>query len=176
MTLQDESPVAQHLSTSSGPRRLRLAQIAHDKLLFHCDSVNSQYLACLSCSHMTMSGFYRGCCTFIFTHHKEIVPYLLSSQNPQLQDTPGSGTHCVGFYPCFQADCEQLGQLTQYRSSDTYQWQIQDFPEEGAPTPQGVPTYKFAKFSQKLHEIERIWTPGGHASLMPPLDPPLHIH
>ena len=67
-----------------------------------------------------MSGFYRGCCTFIFTHHKEIVPYLLSSQNPQLQDTPGSKTHCVGFYPCFQADCEQLGQLTLYRSSDTY--------------------------------------------------------
>ena len=31
------------------------------------------------------------------------------------------------------------------------QWRIQDFPEEGAPT------YDFAKFSQKLHEIERIW-------------------
>ena len=27
------------------------------------------------------------------------------------------------------------------------QWQIQDFPEEGAPTPQGAPTYDFAKFS-----------------------------
>ena len=25
----------------------------------------------------------------------------------------------------------------------------------------GAPTYDFAKFSQKLHEIERIWTPGG---------------
>ena len=35
------------------------------------------------------------------------------------------------------------------------------FPEEGAPTLQGAPTYDFAKFSQKLHEIERIWTPGG---------------
>ena len=33
----------------------------------------------------------------------------------------------------------------------------------------------FAKFSQKLHEIERILAPGeeGHASLVPPLDPPL---
>ena len=25
----------------------------------------------------------------------------------------------------------------------------------------GAPTYDFAKFSQKLHEIERIWIPGG---------------
>ena len=37
------------------------------------------------------------------------------------------------------------------------QWRIQDFPEEGAPTLQGgAPTYDFAKFPQKLHEIERI--------------------
>ena len=42
------------------------------------------------------------------------------------------------------------------------QWRIQDFSEEGAPTPQGgAPTYDFAKFSQKLYEIERIWAPGG---------------
>ena len=56
------------------------------------------------------------------------------------------------------------------------QWRIQDFPEEGAPTPRGggAPTYDFAKFSQKLHEIERIWAPeGGRASPAPPLDPPL---
>ena len=39
--------------------------------------------------------------------------------------------------------------------------------------PRVAPTYDFAKISQKLHEIERIWTPGGHASLTPPLDPPL---
>ena len=39
----------------------------------------------------------------------------------------------------------------------------------------GAPTYDFAKISQKLHEIERIWTRGGggHASLLPPLNPPL---
>ena len=31
-----------------------------------------------------------------------------------------------------------------------------------------------AKFSRKLHEIERIWTPrGGRASLTPPLDLPM---
>ena len=34
----------------------------------------------------------------------------------------------------------------------------------GANSPGGAPTYDFAKFSQKLHEIERIWTPGGRAS------------
>ena len=41
------------------------------------------------------------------------------------------------------------------------QWRIQDFPEEGVPTPRGAPTYDFAIFSQKLHEIERIWAPRG---------------
>ena len=40
-------------------------------------------------------------------------------------------------------------------------WRIQDLPEVGAQT------YDFAKFSQKLHEIERIWTGGGGASLAP---------
>ena len=44
----------------------------------------------------------------------------------------------------------------------------------GANSPGGgAPTYDFAKFSQKLHEIERIWAPRGGASLAPPLDPPL---
>ena len=46
----------------------------------------------------------------------------------------------------------------------SWQWRIQDFPR-GAPTPRGggggAPTYDFAKFSWKLHEIERIWVPGG---------------
>ena len=55
-----------------------------------------------------------------------------------------------------------------------YQWRIQDFPEEGAPTPQGgAPTYDFAKFSQKLHEIERIWTPGGGRPKFYYVDSPL---
>ena len=31
----------------------------------------------------------------------------------------------------------------------------------GANSPGGAPTYDFDKFSQKLHEIERIWTGGG---------------
>ena len=39
---------------------------------------------------------------------------------------------------------------------------IQNFPGVGAPTLEGdwgAPTYDFARFSQKEHEIERIWTP-----------------
>ena len=43
------------------------------------------------------------------------------------------------------------------------EWRIQDSPEIGAPTLQvgrGAPTYDFAKNSQKLHEIERIWIGG----------------
>ena len=54
------------------------------------------------------------------------------------------------------------------------QWRIQDFPEVGTPSLQGAPTYYFAKFSQKLHEIERIWTPYD-----PPMDnicPPWTIY
>ena len=35
--------------------------------------------------------------------------------------------------------------------------------------------YYFSNFCWKLHENERIWTPGGgRASLAPPLDPPMH--
>ena len=41
---------------------------------------------------------------------------------------------------------------------EAMQWRIQDFPEVGGPTLRGAPTYDFAKFSQKLHEIQRIWT------------------
>ena len=49
------------------------------------------------------------------------------------------------------------------------QWQIQHFPEVGAPTLQGAPTYDYAKFSRKMHEIERIWTPrGSRTTLSPP--------
>ena len=56
------------------------------------------------------------------------------------------------------------------RSVHTWQWRIQDFPQGGAPTPKSAIIFQI--FSQKLHENERIWTPGG-ASLAPPLDPPM---
>ena len=32
-------------------------------------------------------------------------------------------------------------------------------PRRGRQLPRGAPTYEFVEFSQKLHEIERIWTP-----------------
>ena len=35
------------------------------------------------------------------------------------------------------------------------------FPQGGGANSRGVPTYDFAKFFQKLHEIERNWTPRG---------------
>ena len=54
-----------------------------------------QCSTCLSCNHITVSGFYKGSITFLFTHHKKIIPYQQSSQNPQLQDTLDSSTHCV---------------------------------------------------------------------------------
>ena len=37
-----------------------------------------------------------------------------------------------------------------------WQGRIQDSPLEGAPTLGGAPTYDFAKFSEKLYEIEKI--------------------
>ena len=40
-------------------------------------------------------------------------------------------------------------------------------PRWGANPPGGAPTYDFAKFSQKLHEIERVWIPS--------LDPPMEV-
>ena len=50
------------------------------------------------------------------------------------------------------------------------------FPRGGDANSQGgVSTYDFARFSQKLHEIERIWTPEGGTPHAPPLDPPLII-
>ena len=68
--------------------------------------------------------------------------------------------------------CSKRGDL--YKPNLRYQqWRIQDFPEEGAPASQGVSTYDFAKISQKLHKIERIWARGGRVSLAPPLDSPI---
>ena len=45
----------------------------------------------------------------------------------------------------------------------------------GANSPGGAPTYDFAKFSQKLHEIERISAPrgGGACPKFYYVDPPL---
>ena len=40
--------------------------------------------------------------------------------------------------------------------------------DPGFPRGGGTPTYDFAKISQKLHEIERIWAPGGGRPSRPP--------
>ena len=40
----------------------------------------------------------------------------------------------------------------------------------------GTPTYEFAKFSQKLYEIERVGIPGARAPLDPPMDLPMIWH
>ena len=48
------------------------------------------------------------------------------------------------------------------------QGRIQDFPEVGVQTLRGGAKIQFAKISQKLHEIERIWTPTGARPSRPP--------
>ena len=63
-----------------------------------------------------------------------------------------------------------IPQLTR-KKGEPSKWRIQDFPEGGAPTPNSA--IIFQSFSRKLHENERIWTRG--ASLVPPLDPPMHL-
>ena len=50
----------------------------------------------------------------------------------------------------------------------------------GANSPGGAPTYDFAKFPRKLHEIERIRVPGGgggvpRGPLNPPMQPYAHF-
>ena len=49
------------------------------------------------------------------------------------------------------------------------------FPQGGGTNSPGGggANIRICQFSQKLHEIERIWTRGGGASLAPRLDPPL---
>ena len=70
---------------------------------------------------------------------------------------------CNVFQNCLKRVFETLSDPSA-KYLDKLQWRIQDFPEEGAPTLRGAPTYDFAKFSQKLHEIEEFGPPGGAAS------------
>ena len=52
------------------------------------------------------------------------------------------------------------------------QGRIQDSPRRGRQPFRGVPTYDFAKFREKLHEIGKILGRGGGAGCAP-LNPPL---
>ena len=51
------------------------------------------------------------------------------------------------------------------------QWRIQDFSEGGAPTPNLGLFCNF--FAENCMKIKEFGPPGGHASLVPPLDPPM---
>ena len=53
------------------------------------------------------------------------------------------------------------------------QWRMQDFPEGGAPTPKS--TIILQIFCRKLHENEKIWTPGRHVPGPLPPPPPHQI-
>ena len=93
------------------------------------------------------------------------------SRHPQEQTPPGADTSpradtaplppetavvADGTHPTGMHSCLILWWFTNKSTpgSDNHiQWRIPDFREVGAPT------YDFAKFFQKLHEIKRIWTP-----------------
>ena len=54
------------------------------------------------------------------------------------------------------------------------QWRIQDFPEEGAPTPQRGRQHKILpKFPKNCMKSKEFGPGGGRTSPVPPLDPPL---
>ena len=53
-----------------------------------------------------------------------------------------------------------------------YQWRIQDFPQGGAPTPKIAIIFQF--FAKNCMKMKEFGPRGrGHASLAPPLDPPM---
>ena len=61
-------------------------------------------------------------------------------------------------------EIEPVGAHPWHRSFDPQmvrQWRIQDFPEVGPPTLQGVPRIILPSFPKILNNIERIWTRGG---------------
>ena len=58
--------------------------------------------------------------------------------------------------------------------SDSYQWRIQNFPEEGAPTPGGGRQHTIlAYFPKNYMKLKEFGPGGGGMSLVPPLDLPL---
>ena len=70
-----------------------------------------------------------------------------------------------------QVSCQ--GRIHRYQRGTSslticFQWRIQNFPEQGAPsTKVGAPPYYFGQFSsQKLHENVKTWT--GDVLLVPP--------
>ena len=71
---------------------------------------------------------------------------------------------CMLYLDTIKANQVYLYVTKRIVSTVIIQWRIQDFSEVGRANPRGgggSPTYDFAKFSQKLHEIERIGGGGG---------------
>ena len=60
-----------------------------------------------------------------------------------------------------------------------FQWRIQDFPEEGALTPEegGYQPIIWSIFPENCMKMKKFWARGGDAcpSRPPSLDPPLHL-
>ena len=69
----------------------------------------------------------------------------------------------VSLVPCPFRGYDTSGPLS---LSGGMQWRIQDFPQGGGANSQKC--YYFSIFCRKLHENERIWTPGGGVPGTPP--------
>ena len=67
---------------------------------------------------------------------------------------------------------------SKFLSKFSRQWRIQDFPKEGAPTPQGGRQHTILpKFPKNCMKSKEFGPPGvGARPLRPPLDPPLPEH
>ena len=82
---------------------------------------------------------------------------------PSMQWDGGVSQHTMGQGVCIPA-CNWAGVSVQWGCLPRG-CPVADlgFPRGGGTNSPGggAPTYDFAKFSQKLHEIERIWAPGG---------------
>ena len=74
---------------------------------------------------------------------------------------------------CCRIKNHQTSECCRFVIRQITQWRIQDFPKGGVPTPQSASIFQI--FCWKLHENERIWTPGGTHPWHPPtpLDPPM---
>ena len=55
--------------------------------------------------------------------------------------------------------------------SDTEQWRIQDFPEEGAPTPRGRQPMILSIFAENCMKMKKFWPPGGGGGSASPAPP-----
>ena len=84
----------------------------------------------------------------------------------RIRHTCGKKEDTVPVLICFPLFCSILisrDQVTIWGITNICSGGSRISPRRGRQLPRGAPTYDFTKFSQKMHEIERIWTPGGGA-------------